>query len=72
MENLHNPSMINQMNNAQIETHAQLSGISSTNISLRFFSYTYALVINESYSNEKLQGTNKLSQITNEYMNPIS
>ena len=71
MENLHKPSMIKPINSAQIATHAQLSGISSTNISLRFFSYTYALVINESYSNEKLQGTNKLSQITNEYMNLI-
>ena len=36
-----------------------------------FFTYVHTLVINKSYSNEKLQGMNKLSQITNEYMNPI-
>ena len=37
-----------------------------------FFSFAYAhtLVINKSYSNEKLKGMNKLPQITNEHMKP--
>ena len=73
MENSHKPSMINPINNAQIATHAQWSRISSTNISLRrffFFVCAYTLVINKSYSNEKLQGMNKLSQITDEHMKP--
>ena len=35
-----------------------------------FFMYAHTLVINKSYSNEKLQGMNKLSQITNEHMKP--
>ena len=36
-----------------------------------FLMNVHILDINKSYSNEKLQGMNKLSQITNEYMNPI-
>ena len=32
----------------------------------------HTLVISKSYSNEKLQGMNKLSQITDEYMKPPS
>ena len=52
-------------------SNAQWNRISSTNISLRlFFFNAHTLVINKSYSNEKLQGMNKPSQITNEHMKP--
>ena len=34
------------------------------------FFCAHTLVINKSYSNEKLKGMNELSPITNEYMNP--
>ena len=37
-----------------------------------FFWNAHTLVISKSYSNEKLQGMNKLSQITDEYMKPPS
>ena len=35
-----------------------------------FLMNVHALDINKSYSNEKLQGMNKLSQITDEHMKP--
>ena len=37
---------------------------------LFFIFYAHILVINKSYSNEKLQGMNKLSQITDEHTKP--
>ena len=70
MENSHKLSITNLIN-PQIITHAQWSRISSTNISLHFFFWNaHTLVISKSYSNEKLQGMNKLSQITDEHMKP--
>ena len=48
--------------------------MSSTNISFFLFLFilflrVHTLVINMSYSNEKLKGLNEFNPITNEYMN---
>ena len=39
---------------------------------LLFFLHAYTLFINKSYSNEKLKRMNKIPQITNEHMKPLS